>query len=202
MCVTETWLTLRDANSCTSIIPGYTLEHIPRCNRSGGGVGVLFKDGLRLASSKPWLADLFECVEVVLCGLTASSALRLFVIYRQPSGRYARPFSTFLLEFRDLVAYACMQQAGLALLGDFNVKYGNGDNKDPHDFTALLEDSNLIQLVSSATHIKGNILDLVIAPATDSVISDVSVDALLTDHHAIVCQLKLPKPRPVQKQIT
>ena len=29
-----------------------------------------------------------------------------------------------------------------------------------------------------------------------------SVDALLTDHHAIVCQLKLPNPRPVQKQIT
>ena len=59
------------------------------------------------------------------------------------------------------------------------MKYGNGDNKDARDFAALLEDSNLIQLVSSATHIKGNILDLVIAPATDSVISDVSVDALL-----------------------
>ena len=64
------------------------------------------------------------------------------------------------------------------------------------------KDSILIQLVSSAMHIKGNIVDLVIAPATDSVISDVSVGALLTDHHAIVCQLKLPKPRPVQKQIT
>ena len=45
---------------------------------------------------------------------------------------------------RDLVAYACMQQAGLALLGDFNVKYGNGDNKDARDFTALLEDSNRV----------------------------------------------------------
>ena len=79
VCVTETWLSLHDANSCTSTIPGYTLEHIPRCNRSGGGVGVLVKDGLRLASPKPWPADSFECVEVVLNGLTASSALRLFV---------------------------------------------------------------------------------------------------------------------------
>ena len=203
VCVTETWLSVRDANSCTSTIPGYTLEHIPRCNRNGGGVGVFFKDGFRLASSKPWPADSFECMEVVFSRLTASSALRLFVIYRPPSsGRYATPFSTFLVEFRYLVAHASMQQAGLALLGDFNVKYGNGDNKDARDFAALLEDSNLIQLVSSATHIKGNILDLVIAPATDSVISDVSVGALLTDHHAIVCHLNLPKPRPVQKQIT
>ena len=77
-----------------------------------------------------------------------------------------------------------------------------GDNEDARDFTALLDDSNLIQLVSSAAHVKGNILDLVIAAATDSVISDVSVGALLTDHHAIVCQLKLPNPRHVQKQIT
>ena len=80
VCVTETRLSVRDANSCTSTIPGYTLEHIPRCNRSGGGVGVFFKDGLRLASSKPWPADSFECMEVVFNGLTASSALRLFVI--------------------------------------------------------------------------------------------------------------------------
>ena len=80
--------------------------------------------------------------------------------------------------------------------------YGNGDNKDARDFAALLEDSNLMQMVSSATHIKGNIIDLVIAPATDTMISDVSVDALLTDHHAIVCHLNLPKPQPVQKQIT
>ena len=72
--ITRIMITLRDANSCASTIPGYTLEHIPRCN-SGGGVGVLFKDGLRLASSKPWPADSFECVEVVLCGLTAPSAL-------------------------------------------------------------------------------------------------------------------------------
>ena len=79
VCVTETWLSLHDANSCTSTIPGYTLEHIPRCNISGGWVGVLVKDGLRFASSKPWPADSFECVEVVLNGLTASLALRLFV---------------------------------------------------------------------------------------------------------------------------
>ena len=96
VCVTETWLSLRDASSCTSTIPGYTREHIPRCNRRGGGVGVLFKDGLRLASSKPWPADSFEGVDVVLNGLTASSALRLFVIsghHRMDATR--RPFPPY-----------------------------------------------------------------------------------------------------------
>ena len=103
---------------------------------------------------------------------------------------------------QDLVAYASMQQTGVSLLGDFNVKYGNGDNTDARDFAALLEDSNLILMVSSATHIKRNILNLDIVTATDSVISGVFVDTLLTDHHAIVCHLNLPKPPPVQKQIT
>ena len=34
-----------------------------------------------------------------------------------------------------------------------------------------------------------------------SVITDVTVDSLLSDHHVILCRLKPPKPRPVRKQI-
>ena len=35
-----------------------------------------------------------------------------------------------------------------------------------------------------------------------SVITHVTVESLLSDHHVIVCRLKLPKPRPARKQIT
>ena len=35
-----------------------------------------------------------------------------------------------------------------------------------------------------------------------SVITDVTLESLLSDHHVIVCRLKLPKPRPARKQIT
>ena len=67
-------------------------------------------------------AESFECVEVVLFGSSVASAVRLFVLYRPPSsGRLSKPFALFLHEFGDLIIYATAKQAGLAILGDFNV---------------------------------------------------------------------------------
>ena len=44
-------------------------------------------------------------------------------------------------------------------------------------------------------------LDLVISPVRGSVLTDVSVESLLTDHHVIMCKLVTAKPRPVRKEI-
>ena len=102
---------------------------------------------------------------------------------------------------RDLIICATAKQAGLTILGDFNVPYGKANNKDAGDLATLISDSNLKQHVLSATHVRGNTLDLIITPVISSVITDVTVDSLLSDHHAILCRLKLPKPRPARKQI-
>ena len=55
--------------------------------------------------------------------------------------------------------------------------------------------------MTSPTHCRGNILDLVISSVTDSVLTDESVEPLLTDHHIIMCKLVSAEPRPVQKEI-
>ena len=99
-----------------------------------------------------------------------------------------------------LSLYATAEQAGLAILGDFNVPYGKANNKDAGDLATLISDSNLKQHVLSATRVRGNTLDL-ITPVMASLITDVTVDSLLSDHHVILCRLKLPKPRPTRKQI-
>ena len=52
-----------------------------------------------------------------------------------------------------------------------------------------------------AIHCRDNILDFVITPVTGSVLTDVSVESLLTDHHIIVCKLVSNKPRPIRKEI-
>ena len=74
-------------------------------------------------------------------------------------------------------------------------------DKNASDLTAILNDTNLQQHVKSATHYRYNILDLVITPVTGSVLTDVSVESLLTDHHIIVCKLVSNKPRPIRKEI-
>ena len=72
--------------------------------------------------------------------------------------------------------------------------YGNVDDKNASDLTAMLNDTNLQQHVTSATHYRDNILDLVITHVTGSVATDVSVKSLLTDHHIIACKLVSNKP--------
>ena len=97
--------------------------------------------------------------------------------------------------------HVSIKQTGLVILGDFNVHYGNVDDKNASDLAAILNDTNLQQHVTSATHYRDNILDLVITPVTDSIVTDVSVESLLTDHHIIVCKLVSNKPRPIRKEI-
>ena len=140
----------------------------------------MLKLSFRVDMVKPWRAGSFECLELVFRGPSVPSTLRLFVIYRQPSsGCKATPFRLFLDEFSHLLEHVSIKQTGLIILGDFNVHYGNVDDKNASDFAAILNDTNLQQHVKSATHYRDNILDLVITPVTGSVLTDVSVESLL-----------------------
>ena len=79
-----------------------------------------------------------------------------------------------------------------------------GDNNDAHA-TALhdiLSDANLRQNVTDATHQQGDVLDLVITASSWPPITQTSVDALITDHFDILCDLVPIKPRPLRKHIT
>ena len=203
LCLTETWLTPHDDSLFASFTPdGFTFHHLPRKGRRGGGVGIMLKSSFRVDMVKPWRAGSFECLELVFRSPSVPSTLRLFVIYRPPSsGCKATPFRLFLDEFSHLLEHVSIKQTGLIILGDFNVHYGNVDDKNASDLAAILNDTNLQQHVKSATHYRDNILDLVITPVTGSVLTDVSVESLLTDHHIIVCKLVSNKPRPIRKEI-
>ena len=118
LCLTETWLTDNDASLITAIVPhGYKFQHLPRNDRRGGGVGVLVKASFHLALSKPWPAESFQCLEVVLRGSTVAAALRIFVVYRPPSsGRKSRPFRVFLEEFGELLERVSIKKLDLSYL--------------------------------------------------------------------------------------
>ena len=189
--VTDTWLTPHDESLAASLTPdGYTFHHLPRQGRRGGRVGIMLKSSFCVALVTPSLTDSFECLELVFCGISVPSTLRMFVIYRPPSsGCKAMPFRLFLDEFSHLLEHVSIKQTGLIVFGDFNVHYGNVDDKNASYLAAILNDTNLQQHMKSATHYRDDILDLVISPVTGSVLTDVSVESLLTDHHITVCKL-------------
>ena len=162
----------------------------------------MVKSSFHVSKSIPWLAESFECLQLVLTGANVASTLRIFIIYRPPSsGRNSKPFNLFLKEFRELIKHVCSQKSGLVIIGDFNVHYGSSNDNDACMLADILHSTNFQQHVSSATHCRGNILDLVITPSTNSVITDVSVESLMTDHHAITCKMVYTKPRPLRKTI-
>ena len=107
LCLIETWLTANDESLMPALIPaGYGFRHLPRSDHRGGGVGVMFKSSFHVSKSMPWLAESFECLQLVLTGANVASTLRIFIIYRPPSsGRNSKPFNLFLKEFRELIEH-------------------------------------------------------------------------------------------------
>ena len=202
--LTETWLTddPKDTANTSKLTPeGYSFVHLPRSDRQGGGVGVLYKSCINMIFSRPWPASSFQCLEVMFG--TPSSVTRLLLVYRPPStGRRGVSFRTFMAEFTNLLEFFTAQLTGLIILGDFNIHYGKAGNKDSNDFFDLLHATNLQQHVRRPTHTIGNILDFVITPPSGSVVTSVTVGSLLTDHHAVHCLLQAPMPDRTKKQIS
>ena len=76
---------------------------------------------------------------------------------------------------------------------DFNTRYGDPTCTDATNLLDLLETSGFVQYARSATHKRGNTLDIVITLETSHVIvTAVTPMILITDHYAIECELHQP----------
>ena len=66
--LTETWLSddPKDTVNTSKLTPeGCSFVHLPRSDRRGGGVGVLYKSCINMIFSRPWPASSFQCLEVM-----------------------------------------------------------------------------------------------------------------------------------------
>ena len=81
VCITETWLSTSDTAVINALTPeGYNFRHLPRTDRRGGGVGVLYKSSFHLCSSTPLPATSFKGLEVVLHVGKAGSVIRIVTV--------------------------------------------------------------------------------------------------------------------------
>ena len=84
-------------------------------------------------------------------------------------------------------------------MGDFNlpaidwkaktIKPGAPQSNLHKDFLDIIEEHSLIQLVSKATHIKGNVLDLILTN-NDDLITNVDITPGISYHYCISCKIK------------
>ena len=205
--ITETWLNNNsddDQIIRAMQIPGYTFIHVTRGQHSnissrGGGVALLYKRNMKLASKSSWKAKSFEHIEVTLA---ASSTVKLAVSYRPPpSKRNKSTVGLFVTEFQAFLEHHTVKSQNILIVGDFNFHYEDPLNVDASRFRDILSSHALCQHVTGSTHMAGHTLDLVITQSTYNIVSNTVVSDFLTDDAAIHCNLHMEKPQPLRQTI-
>ncbi len=87
-------------------------------------------------------------------------------------------------------------------MGDFNLHINNPRDAPAAKFPDMLSYFNLCQHVTQPTHQSGHTLDLVITRLDDLMVHNISTfNPCSSDHVAVIVQLHLNKPTPLQKTI-
>ena len=161
LALTETWLrpgNIDDIEIGILCPTGYRFLHVPRGHSRGGGVGLLFKDTLRINSH---VTDTFQTFEFMDIHFRSLEFIRFLLIYRPPDNT---SITLFLEEFSRLLEQVLAESSGhLLISGDFNFHVDDPCNIHANRFSEILESCNLKQHVIGATHANGHTLDLVIS---------------------------------------
>ena len=122
------------------------------------------------------------------------------VIYRPPpSSANKLTFTTFMSEFSEFMAEAALTKGQLLIVGDFNIHI-DSDSSESEQFKAMFDTYSLSQNVTTPTHNRGHILDLVLTRSNADMMRTISVtDQALSNHSSITFTLHTSRtPRPVK----
>ena len=121
LAITETWLKADEVSGYTirDICPnGYKFIHCPREYARGGGIGLLYKQNLKIKKLQTKPHQSFEIMELLLNA--NSSTFRIVVIYRPPSSSINKlTYSVFFEEFSMLLEHISLASEKLIMVGDF-----------------------------------------------------------------------------------
>lgn len=189
----ETFLKRNDTAKLAEIKDyGFNIISVPR-KRCGGGIAVVYRDGLSLNHNKRIEKfKTFEVMEVTL--QTKDDLLRFINIYRPP---YSKKHKFTIPHFLEELEYYFQTLGGKSgtpiIVGDFNIHVEKTKDTYTLKFKDLLIECNLVQLVPHIpTHIDGGTLDLII---TIKDIDNLTTPMALklgtnTDHYLIQAELQ------------
>ena len=129
--------------------------------------------------------------------------IKLVAVYRPPSSStHPQPMSLFFEEFSTYLESIVISTERLLISGDFNLRIESSEDTNAKKFCELLETFGLIQHVAFPTHTSGHTLDLIISRSiNDVIITELESTLALSDHSFIECNLNIPKPNFMVKEI-
>ena len=215
--ITETWLKPQNDLEMAEITPvGYKLDPLHRLHNKAGGIAVIhnFKLKAKVSEKGRFLSYDYMEIHVPL----GSDSIRLLVVYHPPYNSQSNPIpdSTFLTEFATHMEKVILSPGYLVITGDFNIHVNLldlpfdslSDSKKEYRRTAekfmdILDSMGLQQHITGPTHRSGNTLDLLITRSTEDVLQgNPCVDAMLSDHCALLFKVQIKRPPPILKSVT
>jgi hypothetical protein len=200
LAITESWLSGDYHNNNTiaeilNTLNDFNFHHVPRVNRTGGGVGVFLRKGFTVLKNEWQPFSSMECMDLFIS--SGRSSIRLITIYRPPQSKKNRATpSTFFQEFSSLLEVVSLTPGYLLLNGDFNFHMELQNDAHASTFRELLQSAGLRHHVTKTTHRSGHTLDLIIDRQESKIISNVyTVTDLPSDHNAVLCSIALERPK-------
>ena len=186
--VQETFLKSTDTGKLQEIRDnGWDILSCPRGDRGGGGIGILFRDGivLRQCPVKTKFKS-FQVQEVLISD--RDQPKRLCNVYRPPYTAKSRfTDATFLSEFGDYLSELVMKQGTPIIAGDLNFQMQDKNNFYSRKLLELLDSFDLQQRVPLVpTHQLGGTLDLVMT-TRETNLGDITIcpNGTTSDHFLV-----------------
>ena len=195
--LTETWIRDDDTAAETQMCPlGYKAISVPRSNRQGGGIAIVYRDFITIHRSNTYDYTTMECSDfaVSLPGLS----LNMAVIYRPPD----KPVCAFVNDFLEYMERNINSTGKLLLTGDFNIHINDPESPDTNTFLDVLDSFGLRNHTSFPTHHFNNTLDIVITPCNETFIENSTPGRLFSDHNIVYFNIITFKQPNTIKDIT
>jgi len=188
--ITETWLSNYVYDN-EIFPPNYAIYRKDRSSR-GGGVLLAVDTSIpsRLLTSP-------DDIEVVTVEILTTKPCKICVLYNPPNS--GTDYQDHLLSYVSLL----MKEVDpVVIMGDFNTpdvdwSTFNANSQFSSNLCDLIFQYNYTQLVESATHVQGNILDLIITNCDESIdnlhIHSVDNPLLKSDHYPVTFNLDMPR---------
>ena len=200
--LTETWLSndISDSSKIKEMIPkSHNFYHIPRENRSGGGVGVLIKK--TFTKVKVMNVESFESFEYIDTKITSDNKnIRIITVYRPPNKSKSR-FIEEMSDFLDTID----DTSDLVLCGDFNLHFDNPKDNYVNKFKDILDNHELINNVNAPTSKSNHIIDLIIHNKSKKITKKIEIEPECTIspvHKLITFEIDIKKSAAIRKKIT
>ena len=201
--LTETWLSSDETKNRKVVqecaAHGYTLFHVPRPCRKGGGVAILIKDSISVIPQGHFPKQSFEYMELLVSAI--SIHIRIVVIYRPPTSNLNKISKLdFIHEFNEFLESLSATSGRLLICGDFNINWLDKDDTCYQKLYKALETYSLSQHINDSTHKSGHLLDYIISD--EYLVNSVYVSSFISDHCALHASLVCTRTHQDRNKIT